>query len=113
MLLQKWSLFYPIQLDTFDQKVFEQLSTEPLENVFNLNLKEVINNSKPVEFLASRYHQRPDRVAWDYHRSLATTNLIMLVNNCFSFLLFTRDNIGDQILVPDKNYLEKLLEKGL
>ncbi len=113
MEIKRYTPFIPTELDDFDESIYEQLTSEPLENIFNLNLKELKENSNKIEFSSSRYDMRPDLVAWDYFQSLALTNIIMFINDCPTFFNFTRENIGDQMLIPDKLYIQKLLNSKI
>ena len=113
MDLFRFEPFIPLEYDGLDQQVLEELSKDPLDNIFNMNITEIRKNSKKIDFNSSRYNMRPDLVAWDEYQSLALTNLILLVNRCTTFLNFTRSNVGDTILVPDKLYIEKLLNSQI
>ena len=113
MNIYRYDPFIPSVYDDFDAKVLEQLSSDPFSNIFNSNINELRKNSNVIEFNSSRYNMRPDLVAWDYYQSLTMTNLILIVNNCATLFNFTRENIGDIILVPKKVYVEKLLNSQL
>ena len=113
MIIYRYNPFIPTEYDDFDNKVLGQLSSEPFSNIFNLNINELRKNSDTIEFNSSRYNMRPDLVAWDYYQSLTMTNLIMLVNNCVTFFNFTRENLGDTILLLKKVYIEKLLNSQI
>jgi len=113
MYLKHYSPFIPTELDDFDNRIYEQLSATPFENIFSQNLQELKTNSTQIEFKTSRYNMRPDLVAWDHYRSLALTHLIMLVNNCPTFFKFTREYIGDTLIIPDKLYIQKLLNSNI
>ena len=113
MDLFRFDPFIPLEYDAFDQKVIDELSKDPLDNIFNKNITEIRNNSKKIPFKSSRYDMRPDLVAWDEYQSLAMTNLLLLVNRCTSLMNFTRSNVGEYILVPDKLFIEKLLNSQI
>lgn len=113
MTISRSDAFLPNKLDDFDERVFEMLSQEPLDNLFNININEIIQSSKPVDFVSTRYNYRPDLVAWDYYQSLAMTNLILLANNCVTIFNFTRELVGDKILLPDSVYIKKLLDSTI
>ena len=113
MTINRYDAFLPDKLDDFDQEVINMLSQEPLDNLFNLNIYEIIESSSKIEFNASRYNMRPDLVSWDHYQSLTMTNLILLVNNCVSLFNFTRELVGDKILLPDAMYLKKLLNSTI
>jgi len=113
MIINRHSAFLPEKLDDFDQEIIDMLAREPLENMFNLNIYEIIETSSKIDFNASRYNRRPDLVAWDHYNSLSMTNLILLVNNCVSLFNFTRELVGDKILLPDTVYLKKLLNSNI
>ena len=111
--IYRYDPFISTDYDDFDVKVLEQLSSNPFENIFNSNIEELRKNSETIEFNSSRYDMRPDLVAWDYYQSLTMTNLILLVNNCITLFNFTRENLGDAILLPKKIHIEKLLNSQL
>ena len=115
MQLNRYSPFIPTQDDIpdFDRRVFEQLTSEPLDNIFNLNLYELRQNCQQIDFNSSRYDMRPDLVSWDYYQSIAMSNVILLVNNCPTTLNFTRENLGAKIYVPNKLYVQRLLNSTL
>ena len=113
MTIYRYDPFIPIEYDDFDIKILNQLSSNPFVNIFNSNINELRKNSDAIEFNSSRYNMRPDLVAWDYYQSLTATNLILLVNNCATLFNFTRENLGDTILIPKKNYINKLLNSQI
>jgi len=113
MTIYRYDPFIPTEYDDFDAKVLEQLSSNPFTNIFNSNIIELRKNSNTIEFDSSRYNMRPDLVAWDHYQSPAMTNLILLVNNCVTLFNFTRENLGDIILLPKKVYINKLLNSQI
>ena len=113
MDLPRYQPFIPTEYDTFDTLVINELSKFPLDNLFNMYINEIRQHSTTIDFNASRYDYRPDLVSWDHYQSLNMTNLILLVNRCTTLMNFTRANIGATILVPDKNYLVKLLNSEI
>ena len=113
MEIKRYDPFIQPISDDLELAILQQLSSSPLDNIFNLNYVELRKNSKTVKFKSSRYNMRPDLVAWDYYNSLAMTNLIILVNNCTTVFNFTRDEVGADILLPDILYIKNLLNSKI
>ena len=113
MTIYRFNPFIEKIEDEFELAVLEQLSSAPLDNIFNMSINEIRNSSKTIEFNASRYDMRPDLVSWDNYNSYALSNLITLVNNCTSLFNFTREKIGNSILLPDILFIKKLLNSTI
>ena len=95
-------------LSDFETLILEQLSNSFQDNVLNFHIPEIIKNSNKIEFI-SKYEMRPDLVAWDQYNSAALGPFILFINKCTSLFTFTRINLGDKLLVPDAQYMKKLL----
>ena len=105
--------FIPTTDTDFDQKIYDQIKNEPLDNMFYLDRDALMNGATTIEFNSARYDMRPDLVSWDHFDSLALTNVIIMMNNCLTLFNFTRDNIGTTILIPDRIQVEKMLNSQI
>ena len=113
MQLNKFDPIIQPVTDDLELEIMQQMSSSPLDNIFNINYHELRKNSKTVKFKNSRYNMRPDLVAWDNYESIVMTGVIILVNNCSTILNFTRDKIGEDIIIPDIIFIKNLLNSNI
>lgn len=92
------------------KKIDKEYSNSILKNVFFINKKLLIENSKQEEFL-HKYNMNPRLVSLDYYNNQNFYNIILTANNLYSVFNFNHTFFEKKkLIIPNLSTIRKLIQ---
>ena len=91
-------------------KIFNEFKKPIYENLFFINKKGLISNSKYIDFKA-KWEYNPLQFSQDIYKEQYVYPVILLCNNIGSLHDFTSENLDNKVLSPDLKNIISIISR--